>query len=288
VKQLFQHAVVQSQHYSMPSRILSIITFDLASETLMKAVVGGLDPSRAPSDDFGGLIQQTENLLQKTMTAAIPDWPKVRHVHSLRNDAQHKAKYPNDTDVQDARTYTRDFLSSLCMVVWRIDFNTISLIEFIQNDRVKKYLGEAEKALSSSDFKTAVEQAAAGLFYTLARVQSSVSGRLPTFAEIVTSDSFSEFGGGFSSRDVRTAIERMQRTLTCVALGLNYADYVKIRQISPIVHFTEGDPLIEWGSTISVSQQQAEFVVLTAVDALLQIEERVGDIEKPFDIGVWF
>jgi hypothetical protein len=278
VKQLFQHAIVQSHHYSTPSRILAIITFDLASETLLKAVVGSLDPSKQPSDDFNGLIQQAEQLLKKTSAAAIADLPKIRHVHSLRNDAQHKAKYPSSTDVQDARTYTRDFLSALCVVVWGINFEAISLTDLIQNARVKKHLEDAEKALASANFKVAVEQAAVGLHYTLAYVQSAVSGRL----------AFKESGSSFASRDIRAALERMQRTLTCVALGLNYADYVKFRQLSPVVHFAPSDPIIDWGRAVTIDQPEAEFVVLTVVDAVLQIEERVGDIEKPFGADGWF
>ena len=154
--------------------------------------------------------------------------------------------------------------------------------------RVKKHLEDAEDAFASSNFSVAIEQAAVGLYYTLECVQSAVSGRLPVFAEILTTDPFSEFGSGFASRDIRTTLERMQRTLTCVGLGLNYSDYVKFRQLSPVVHFGGGNPLIEWARAVTIDQPRAEFMVLTAVDAVLQIEERVGDIEKPFGAEGWF
>jgi hypothetical protein len=213
-KQLFQHAVVQTSHYSASARILGLICFDLASETLMKALIASLDSARTPSDSFIGLIKQTEDLLESNALGSVPEKSKVQHVHSLRNDTQHRAKYPNETDVNDARTYTRDFLSGLCDLAWGINVESISLVDLIQHPRLTKHLAEAEAALASSDFEAAVSQAAAGLFFALGSVEAIVAGTLANFSNFVMLDSSGRPSAGSDSNSVRRALGRSNEVLS--------------------------------------------------------------------------
>jgi len=186
VKQLYQQAVVQSaSQHSIISRILAIIGFDLAIETVLRAIVGSLDPSKTPADGFQGLIQQCDSLLAAAGCNPIPDKANIQHIHSIRNDAQHKAKYPNESDVSDSRTYCRDFLQKVVANVWGLDFERISLTDAIQNKKVRQFLTEAETALNHKDYQQAIHQAAAGLTWALNRIRTAVVGRLPSFARAI-------------------------------------------------------------------------------------------------------
>jgi len=289
VKQLYQHGVIQASHFGAPSQIIALISFDLASESLLRALVGSFDASKTPAEGFPGLIQQVESLLSTHGLGPLPDRANVLHVHSLRNDAQHKAKYPNETDVNDARTYIRDFLQKFCLMAWNLDFERTSLTDLVQYPRVKQYLCDAEAALAASDFENTVAHAATGLFFVLDSVKSAVVGRLPSFSKFVMVDTFGKPVRADGFDDPSRALERMQETLLYVALGLNYGDYVKIRHIAPVVHFTVGGSVILQRTTSKTpTKSEAEFVVASATDAVLQIESRVGDIEKPFGSDRWF
>ena len=145
VKQLYQNAMIQSEsHHSMISRLLSVIGFDLAIETVLRAIVGSLDSSKSPANEFQGLVQQCDNLMTIAGYNVVPDKANIQYIHSIRNDAQHKAKYPNESDVSDCRTYARDFLRRLVVELWGLDFEQISLIDVIQHEKVRQYLIEAE------------------------------------------------------------------------------------------------------------------------------------------------
>jgi hypothetical protein len=185
VRQIYQRAVIQSEVlHSDFDRIMSLIAFDLASETALKAVVGALEPSKPTDKEFQGIIQQADTLLLKKGLPEVPDKAKIQHVHGLRNDAQHKAKYPSAADVSDSRTYTRDFLQQITNIVWGQDFHTISLVDVILHARVKKLLLQAEENLREDKPEWAIGHARAAFEYAMASVKPSVVGR---FADTLNS-----------------------------------------------------------------------------------------------------
>ena len=179
VKQLYQQAILQSaSQYSTIKRILGVIGFDLAIETLLKTVVMAFDSSKVPPDKFNDIVQRANALLIKNGLNELPDRGNINYVHSIRNDAQHKAKYPNMDDVSDCRTYTRDFVDKIVNEVWAVSFEDISLSDSIQHIEIKKIILEAETALSQEDYQKAVENAAVGLTRSLIHVQKAIVGYL--------------------------------------------------------------------------------------------------------------
>jgi hypothetical protein len=290
VKQLYQQAVVQSaSQHSIISRILSVIGFDLAVETVLRAIVGSLDTSKTPADGFQGLIQQCDSLLATAGCNPIPDKANIQYIHSIRNDAQHKAKYPNESDVSDCRTYARDFLQKIIFEVWGLDFEKISLTDIIQHEKVKQYLVDAELAFAQNDYQQAVQHASAGLTLALNRVESAIVGRLPSFAKgILLVDSSGELMSDSHSKDVYRAIEKMQDTLLYTALGMNYAHFMEYRKVAGYVAFTiDGTPRFH-GQKEIIEQKDAEFVLSYVTNTIVQIESIVGNIDTPFGKEYWY
>ncbi len=178
-KQLYQQALMESASLqSQSKRIMSVIGFDLAVETGLKAVVAALTTRNPPAENFNGLIQQADDSLSKAGLNPVPDKAHIQHVHALRNDAQHKARYPNETEVSDCRTYVRDFLQKLISDVWALSFEELSLAEAIQNEEAREYLIAAEIALKDGDQKEAVVQAEMGFRGALELVEALFVGRL--------------------------------------------------------------------------------------------------------------
>jgi hypothetical protein len=84
----------------------------------------------------------------------------------------------------------------------------------------------------------------------------------------------------------------MQNTLRMVALGLNYLDYLSFKEITgqPLFSLGNEDPVDFFNMKKDPNSDDAEFVLAYAIDSILMIESRVGDIEKPFgrDSFSWF
>jgi hypothetical protein len=290
VKQLYQQTVAQfTSQNSIIGRIQSAIGFDLAVETVLRAVVGSLDAAKTPADGFQGLVQQCDTLLPVAGCNLVPDKANIQYIHSIRNDAQHKAKYPNEPDVSDCRTYCRDFLSKVITDVWGLDFERISLTDAIQDDKIKQLLIGAETALSQKDYQQAIHQAAAGLTLALNRVETAVVGSLSSFASaILVLDAFGQPLPDSDARSTFSTLERMQETLLFIALDLNYTGYMKYKQIAGQVNVYLNGNYDYQGSKENPDANDAEFTVSYCVDTVVQIENHVGSLQAPFGSNRWY
>jgi hypothetical protein len=283
VKQLYQHAAVQAASAkSVVNRILALVGFDLANETGLKATVSALDASKMPQDSFQTLVQQADAALTRAGLGPVPDKANIQYVHTLRNDAQHKARYPSESDLSDCRTYTRDFLRKIMTNVWTLDFEKFTLVESIVNTKARQYLADAEIALAQGDHEGAVRDAAAGLTWALTNVRKSISGKLPRGGNlgVMMTDAFGS--KTFPSTQPLDALQQMQDVIVYLFVGMDYAEYLRYERIAPTVKFMmAGNPAFV-GRGYMPSRDEAEFVIAYCTNAVAQIEDAVGDIEKPF------
>ena len=105
------------------------------------------------------------------------------------------------------------------------------------------------------------------------------------FDEIVVTDYWGEMKGDEAAT---TTLTRIQNTVRHLALGLDYSDQVKFNKIAGTVEFTLEDNYLMYNMKENVSEDEAEFVLSFAIDAIVQIESRVGDLEKPFGREHWW
>jgi hypothetical protein len=282
-RQLYQHAVTQAAHDTLTARILSVMSFDLATETLLRAAVASLDPSRSPADGFSGLIQQLESLLVSAALGSLPDRGNALHVHSIRNDAQHRARHPSKTEVSDARTYTRDFLRKTTQLIWGLNIDAVSLVDLVSHQKLRDLLQGAERHFQAHEFLSAAEQACTAVTLAFQYVEGSIVGRLPGFTGgFEMHDSWGRPSSQHDSREMLRAFERMRGTVLISALGLNYPNQVRFRQLAGSVVFTMDGKAHHYGAKQTLSEAEAEFVLAYAIDAVQQIETTVGDVERPF------
>jgi len=290
VKQLHHQAVVRTHSPSgIVARIIGLICFDLSVETVLKTAISCLDPAKTPADSFQGLLQQCETLMTSSGLGSIPDKANIQHVHSLRNDAQHKAKYPNDSDMNDCRTYCTDFHNKFLTQLWGLSIDAISLTDLIQHAEVKNYLVSAESNLAKGDYVESVENASAGLTMALELVKNAIVGRTSHFRDAFV---MSDFSGRRvePDRDTFRAFQRMQNVLLYLTLGMDYSDYMHYLDIAGQTIFMEGGQHSHYGMKEPLQPSDAEFVVAYCIDSVATIENQVGKLDAPFgkDRFEWF
>ena len=294
VKQLYQQALIQStSQHNFVGTILAVIGFDLAVETLLKTIITTLDAGKKSKDEyrFPEYLAKADELMANNGLGALPDQRNITHVHGIRNDAQHRAKYPNQTDVSDCRTYSRDFLQKTIVAVWGIAFESISLTDLVENDKAKQFLVNAEKALAANEYRTAAEQAIAALTWVTQRVEKSIVGE---------SENDKAFGEFLVKRHLNTvetsnkayrAFWKMQEVVLIVTLGLDYASCVeyeeKVADLSLGARFFKGreEPVFTYHERTSRKEadaSDAEFLIAYTTETIVQIENKVGNIDNPF------
>lgn len=295
VRQLFESASVQaSSRYSPVSRIIALIGFDLAVETLLKSVVSSLDTREQPEKAFQGILQQANDKLQEAGFLPLADEANIRHVHGLRNDAQHKAKYPTDDDVKECQLYVGSFLQKVCLQLWNIEFRNISIVGLIQNEKSKEYLVSAEKALSDNDFEDAIRQAYAALSWVTSNVRKQLfskdNGLSESFdfsevSDQIDDDLANAIDTGFEPiRDeISYEFSNIQDTMLLFAIGVNYAQYVRLQMILPdAIGFDGSGNLFMQRSLFKkkITKSDAQFALNFCVDAIIQVEGQIGDVEN--------
>ena len=256
--------------------------FDLATETTLNSVVSSIDSTKTAADGFPSLVNQVDGLLSKNGLGTCPNKANILHVHGIRNDAQHDARYPNNDEVSDSQTYTKDFLGGVLKLVWDVDFDSLSVVDLIQHAKIRAYLKDAENALSVNNFKMTIEKAVTGLELALRNSGTILVGS--NFNSFSRGIVVQRWGKQEEDKDMMATLERMRDTLRIVALGLSPLDYTKFREITGHTLYSQGneEPIDFRGAKKSPEKHNAEFALANATDAILMIESRVGDIDKPF------
>jgi hypothetical protein len=257
-------------------RIMSVIGFDLAIETALKAAAIAMDPAVKRTELSNNLIVSCGKVFQ-SKSIAFPPIGNLQKVRNVRNDAQHEARYPNDSDLSDCRVYGRDILNDILSNVWGESLDTISLADLIQHDSTKQYFIRAEQALSVEDYAEAAAQAIGGFQRALKSVRSAFVGREPM-------RDLERLPSGFERM-----VERMRTTLLYQSLGINYADTVRLdQQIGEVIVMASGRvELVRKEGMVPIDRPLAESTLSYCVDAVVRIEQRVGDLDAPFGIEHW-
>lgn len=243
VKQLYHQAEKQSGlPYSISNRIMSVIGFDLTVETLLKVIVSTLDRRRTAAENLPGLLEQCGPLLVADALPALPFRPQVLHVHSIRNDAQHKAKYPNETDVSDCRTYVRDFCREVIVNCWGISFDQLSLLEWIEDEILRRMLEITSADIQEQKFKKALTLACMAFNFG----SDSILTFLPDGVDGLYSGQIRELDRK-TVNYINAVLAHMSKDskyfAALMSTGINIVDYNRYHEATPRVWFMSSHTL---------------------------------------------
>jgi hypothetical protein len=284
VKQIYQRALIQSKAKHSPvDRIFAVVGFDLANETILKAVVAALNPTKQPANDFQSIVNQAESELN-TRGTSIPDKVKIQHVRSLRNDAQHKAKYPNEAEVNDCRTYTRDFLMQTISDVWGESFESISLIDIIQDVEAKTLLLQAEKKFIEGEYLETVLDLVQVFSRMISGLANSIIKKIPDIQGIIVSKNF---GRTEANKDLLTVLLQTRTLIITQTIGINHQEYLRYKHLTRnIVMFVphEGTRIVgDLDSNDHPTKEDAEYVLNFVTNSVVLIESLDKDIKSAYD-----
>jgi hypothetical protein len=272
VRQLYERARLTSvSQHSYVDRIMALIGFDLANETLIKIVISTLSAKHG-QPGFREIINQANSLLNGAGLPSLTDAHKIQRVRNLRNDAQHDAKYPNESDLSDSRTYTRDFLSQTAKDVWGVDLDTVRLVDMIQTEVIRNRLIEADKQVGQGEFTKAIQLSITSFNFASRRASSRLSGP-PIPSSAFEAESISD-------QATNAEIHRLRTQLAYTIVGLDFRAYGKFKKaIRGIYVNTLGGEKTQTtivGRSLP-TEEEARFAVDFVTDTVIQIESFLGD-----------
>lgn len=292
IKQIYQRAVVQSAaEHSDVDRILSLISFDLANETLLKNAITAVDSRARIVSDLSELIRIGDDVFARATPAIplVPDAQKIRRVRKIRNAAMHDATYPTPADVSDCRTYTKDFLQQLVTNVWGVSFESVSLTDLINNPRVRAFLSQAEQSWTMGDRREAIVNAMAGFQLAMSKAQKAIVGDTPGKFDAIMMLDYDEQR---PSKQILESFKRIQNLVFQNLIGLEHVGYIKYKRVTRLIGVSiMGDNRLSvtYGRDPNdMDHVDIDFVLHFATESVIKIESLIGDLDDPFGAQKWW
>jgi len=274
LKQVYFHACQYALDRTEIGRAFAIQVLDYCIETLLKTTVSKYGP---PSDYRGlqsGYYYKTEALRNQKYSPkmdfyrlwdevvgifrdpnkgiGIDELPLRREIgllHKLRNGVQHDGVIPSGDEVQKRVAYVESFIRDVFQTAFGKKFDEIVLANLIENDEIRNFVGEAEKALEEERFKDSII-ASAKAFRTASLMEKRrapyrrwLSGPFILFdiermGERIPGgrEAFRDLGGVLE--EIREGLEYLEEQLEVISLTGDLRRYLRFKQKSPHLRLT--------------------------------------------------
>ncbi len=280
VKRIYQQALIQSQFtHRIVDRMLAVVGFDFANETTLKAAAVALNPTIQLERPFPKVRAQVESELKK-QNKKLLDTSKIQEVHDVRNAAQHQARYPTEIEVSDSRTYTRDFLTQAFIEIWGASFESLSLVDEIQNSISQKYLVEAESDLVNGKFIDVLAKSIASFQIVIGGLADSITENISSWVNaIVVTETFEKQE---PNSNVFQAFLKTRELIAFQVTGINPQEYLKYKRLSRFVavHLYQDDGYNYNITGRDPTKDEAEYVLNFVTNSIVQIKSLDADILK--------
>lgn len=265
-KQVYQRALALAHGtVGAVDGTLAVIEFDFALETVVKSVFRAFDQQRRMPEKLTELVSETNGLLQAQGYPPIAGAQNIHRVRGIRNAAQHEARTPTVDEVNDCRTHTHDFLAHVLNAVWGVAIDTLSMADAVQQPEVRRLLLDSERCLHAGNYLEAVQRSGAALTRAIMHLYSAGLVMIP-------------------DSSLQVVLVPMMQVVNFSALGLNYAEYMRYKQVAGENHYDAGGKLYSSGVKEPLDRKDAEHAVAYCEKTVLEIETRVGSLDEPFGI----
>lgn len=99
----------------------------------------------------------------------------IKRINDLRNQLKHSTIFTDHKQIPNLYAETEIFLSDFSLLIFDINFESISIIELLKDDQIKTYLREAERYIHTNEYQKAMWSIGKA-FYELEQILIKVEG----------------------------------------------------------------------------------------------------------------
>ena len=289
VKYLYTVAVEQTERPE-PMCYVSTLTFHDAIELFLQLSCEHLNVSKKGINFMEYWDLLNPRIAQISTGQELTQKESVRRLNDARVALKHHGTWPNRLDIEAHRATATSFLSENTAIIFAIDFSSISLIEIVQDEKVRDDLKQAEEELKHGRIADALSQAAVA-FRTLVDGYEDRGrdrfGRSPFFfGESMTFlDGSSVVGSGLGPLQklhdfvdhTAKSVEALQEALKILSLGIDYRRYARFQLLTPYVTPIPGGPYHTHdrmaGSRGTPTADDVKFCIDFVIESALHLQE---------------
>jgi len=231
-------------------------------------------------------------------SGVLPQKESMRRLNKSRVNLKHHGAFPSKLDIESYRVSVNNFLEEATPLVFSIDFDKISLVDFVELESAKEHLNKASEALSENQYNTTVNHCSIAFKMLLDNYEESSRDdflRSPfsfgdnlAFLDTRFLDKFSDCFEGFDERLIAEQIEyklkeyldQINKSLSVVrdkvdilSFDIDYPRYAFFRSITPYVDRNHEGEYIYLSEIKDVSKQDANFCVDFVIEIAIKLQE---------------
>ena len=235
------------------------------------------------------------DLLKPKLGKDLEQKESMRRLNKARVALKHHGTFPSQMDIESFRASATAFFKDSTPLVFGLQWDQVSLVEFVNPDAARNHLKEAEADIQSGDILAALDKIAIAFEEMIDDFESRKRdhldrspfyfGREMTF---LSSHSMTSFGpssghglGEFVDR-VKESLESMQQAIKILALGLDYRRYSRFKLLTPTIWklaFGSYSPQ-RWQKKEKLSADDARFCYDFVVESSLVLGQSDYNVEK--------
>lgn len=181
------------------------------------------------------------DLLKPKLGKDLEQKESMRRLNKARVALKHHGTFPSQMDIEAFRISATAFFNNNTPVVFGVQLDEVSLVEFVNPDTARGHLKEAEAAIHTGDTLTALDRIAEAFEEMIDDFESRKRDRYHRspfyFGPDLTFQSslFLGLGAGLGEfvDHVKDSLESMQQAIKILALGLDYRRYSRFKNLTP-------------------------------------------------------
>lgn len=210
----------------------------------------------------------------------------MRRLNKARVAIKHNGVLPAAVDVEGFRQSTTNFLQNNSQAAFGIDFDRISLVSLVQDERIRGQLEAAEQALADGNIGEALAEATAAFALLIAGTNHPprpISEERPYSLRSAALRGFSSFdvrrvGEAFEARKLGEAVvssaEVFSEAITLIGHGLDFTRYLQFKMYAPVaLLMMDGSVTIQQMRTPTSDPVAGRECVAFVVDTAIRLEQ---------------
>lgn len=278
IKYVYSIGLEQSKQ-AEPLSSASLLSFHDSAELFLQLSLEYLNASKNDNE-----FMTYWDCIKSKSSSEITQKESMRRLNKARVQLKHHGTLPSKLDIESFRATTTNFFNENTMIVFGIEFDSISMLDLIKNDSVKNILKKAQEFMKDSKIDDSLKQislAFAILIHDYEKRKRTYYGRSPFFfgSDLTFQNSFfmhmqDRELGRFVDK-VKESIESIQQAIKILSLGFDYKKYAKFKLLTPhvIIHYDGTHNVLDTPSKISPTLEECKFCFDYVIESAIRLQD---------------
>lgn len=289
IKYLHELGVSQS-FMPEPANASSVLIFHDSIELFLQLASEILNVGKRQPN----FMEYWEILSPKIPSGDLPQKESMRRLNKSRRSLKHDGTLPSQLDIDSFRAITGAFFAEAMPLIFTLEFDDLSLIDFVEAAQPRNNLKEAASLIADNDFGGSVTKAAIAFHQLIddyEKRKRSTYGRSPFYfgphfplvdsffmglghgsSPLLASQEFRQQLGQFID-GVKESLEAIQDAIRILAMGIDYPRYSRFRTLTPSIRGPFQGEYSVGRVAEGLDSEDAQFCIDFVIEAALKLQE---------------